>query len=107
MKYPHTAPLRRTNEELVPGNARSRVVLSSAGTRWSDILLEQHRIPSSEMADITYKRHVVILNLCRSTTWEFKKAGRVRSFFKSRGAISLFPTHQPSSGTVQVARGVS
>jgi AraC family transcriptional regulator len=107
MKYPHSAPLRGTNEDLVPGNARSRVVLSSAGTSWNDILLEQHRIPSSEMADVRYKRHVVILNLGRSTTWEFKKAGRFRSFFKQRGAISLFPSHQPFSGQLKVERGVS
>jgi AraC family transcriptional regulator len=107
MKYPHRAPLRGTNEELVPGNARSRVVLSSAGTRWNDILLEQHRIPSSEMADVRYKRHVVVLNIGRTTTWEFKKAGRFRSFFKQRGAISLFPSHQPFSGQLKVERGVS
>jgi AraC family transcriptional regulator len=106
MKYPHSAPLRRTNEELVPGNARSRVVLSSAGTRWNDILLEQHRIPSSEMADITYQRHVVVLNIGGSSTWEFKKAGRLRSFFKQRGAISLFPSHQPFSGRLEVESGV-
>src|SRR5260370_42007203 len=107
MKSPHTAPLRRTNEELVPRNARSRVVLSSAGTRWNDILLEQHRIPSSEMADITYQRHVVVLNIGGSSTWEFKKAGRFRSFFKQKGAISLFPGHQPFSGRLGVERGVA
>jgi len=106
MKYPH-APLRRPNEELVPGNAGSRVVLSSAGTRWSDILLEQHRVPSSEMADITYKRHVVVLNIGRSTTWELKTAGRFRSFFKQRGAISLLPSHRSFSGRLKVERGVS
>jgi AraC family transcriptional regulator len=107
MNYPHSTPLRRTNEEFVPGNATSRVVLSSAGTRWNDILLEQHRIPSSEMPDITYKRHVVVLNIGRSTTWELKKAGRFRSFFKQRGAISLFPSHQSFSGRLKVERGVS
>ena len=107
MKYPHTAPLRRTSEELVPGNARSRVVLSSAGTRWSDILLEQHRFLSSEMADLTYQRHLLVINIGHSTTWEFKKAGRFQSFFKQRGAISLFPSHQPFSGRLNVESGVS
>ncbi len=107
MKYPHSAPLRRPNEELVPGNARSRVILSSAGTRWSDILLEQHRIPSSEMADVTYRRHVVVLNIGRSTTWDLKTTGRFRSFFKQRGAISLLPSHQSFSGRLKVDRGVS
>jgi AraC family transcriptional regulator len=107
MKYPHSTALRRTNEDLVPDNASSRVVLSSAGTRWNDILLEQHRIPSSEMPDIMYKRHVVVLNIGRSTTWEQKKEGRFRSFFKPRGAISLLPSHQSFSGRLKVERGVS
>jgi AraC family transcriptional regulator len=106
MKYPHITPLRRTNEELVPGNACSRVVLSSAGTRWNDILLEQHRIPGSELADLTYQRHLVVINIGHSTTWEFKKAGRFRRFFKPRGAISFFPSHQPFSGRLKVERGV-
>src|SRR5260370_34318894 len=105
MKYPHSAPLRRTNEELVPGNGRSRVVLLSADTRSNDILLEQHRIPSSEMADITSQRHVVVLNIGGSSTWEFKKAGRFRSFFNQRGASSLSPSHQPFSGRLEVATG--
>jgi AraC family transcriptional regulator len=107
MNYPQSTPLRRTNEELVPGNASSRVILSSASTRWNDILLEQHRIPSTEMPDITYKRHVVVLNIGRSTTWEQKKEGRFRSFFKPRGATSLLPSHQSFSGRLKVERGVS
>ena len=53
-------PLWRTNEELLPGNALSRVVLSSLDTRWNDILVEQHHLLSSELADVTYKRHVVV-----------------------------------------------
>jgi len=63
MKYPHSIPLWRTNEELLPSNALSRVVLSSLGTRWNDILVEQHNVPSSELADVTYKRHVVVINI--------------------------------------------
>src|SRR5260370_16117778 len=98
MKYPHTAPLRRTSEELVPGNARSRVVLSSAGTRWSDILLEQHRFLSREMADLTYQRHLLVINIGHSTTCEFKKAGRFQSIFNRKGRISLIPSHPPFSG---------
>src|ERR1700730_13877533 len=35
MKYSPSIPLWRTNEELLPGNALSRVVLSSLGTRWN------------------------------------------------------------------------
>src|ERR1700746_1783906 len=91
MKYLDSIPLWRTNEELLPGNPLSRVVLSSLGTRWNDILLEQHHLPSSELADVTYKRHVVVINIGHSTTWEFKKEGRFRRFFKARGAISAEP----------------
>jgi AraC family transcriptional regulator len=89
----------------LPGNALSRVVLSSVGTRWNDILLEQHHLPSSELADLTYKRHVVVINIGQSSTWEFKKDGRFRRFFKARGAISFFPSHQPFSGRLKVEKG--
>jgi AraC family transcriptional regulator len=104
MKYPHSIPLWRTNEELLPANALSRVVLSSVSTRWNDVLLEQHRLPSSEWVDVMYKRHVVVINLGHSSTWEFKKEGRFRRFFKARGAISFFPSHQPFFGRLKVER---
>jgi AraC family transcriptional regulator len=106
MKYPHTVPLWRTNEELLPGDILSRVVLSSVSTRWNDFLLEQHRLPSSELADVTYQRHVVVINIGHSCTWEFKKEGQFRRFFKARGAISFFPSHQPFTGRLKVERGV-
>jgi hypothetical protein len=57
MKYPHSIPLWRTNEQLLPGSALSRVVI----------------------------------NIGHSTTWEFKKEGWFRRFFKARGAISAEP----------------
>jgi hypothetical protein len=66
MKYPHSVPLWRTNEELLPGDIPSRVILSSVGTRWNDVLLEQHRLPSSELADVTYQRHVIVINIGHS-----------------------------------------
>ena len=107
MTRPHSNPLWHTNEEFMPGNASSRVVLSSVGTRWNDILLEQRNIPNCELTDVTYKhRHVVVINIGHSTTWEFKKEGRFRHFFKGRGAISLFPSHQPFSGRLKVERGL-
>ncbi len=106
MKYPHSVPLWRTNEELLPGHIPSRVVISSVSTRWNDVLLEQHRLPSSELADLTYQRHVVVINIGHSSTWEFKKEGQFRRFFKARGAISFFPSHQPFSGRLKVERGV-
>jgi hypothetical protein len=47
MKFPHSIPLWRTNGELLPGNAGSRVVLSSVGTKWNDVVVEQHHFPSN------------------------------------------------------------
>src|SRR5258708_28202412 len=98
MKYPNTIPLWRTNEELLPGDISSPAVLSSVSTRWNDILLEHHRLPNLEVADLTHKRHVVIIKLIHSTTREFMKDARFLRFFKARGATSFFPHHQPFAG---------
>jgi AraC family transcriptional regulator len=49
---------------------------------------------------------VVAINIGHSSTWEFKKEGQFRRFFKARGAISFFPSHQPFSGRLKVERGV-
>ena len=107
MTGPHSIPLWHTNEEFMPGNASYRVVLSSAGTRWNDILLEQRNVPNCEVTDVTYtQRHMVVINNGHSTTWEFKKEGRFRHFFKGRGAVSFFPNHQPFSGRLKVERGL-
>src|SRR6266404_8634880 len=48
MNYPHSIPVWRANGELLPGNAPYRIVLSSVGTKWNDVVLEQRQIPSSE-----------------------------------------------------------
>jgi hypothetical protein len=106
MKYPHSIPLRRTNEEVLPGDVPCRMVLSSAATKWKDILVEEHHLPSIELADVTYKRHAIVINIGRSTIWESKKQGQFRRVFKAKGAISFFLNHQPFSGRLKVARGV-
>src|SRR5260221_11114264 len=95
MKYPHSIPLCHTNGELLSGNASSRVILSSVGSKWNDVVVEQHHFPAVEMADVMFKRHVIAINIGHSFTYEFKKEGRFKGFFKARGAISLFPGHQP------------
>jgi AraC family transcriptional regulator len=105
MKYPHSIPLWCTNGELLPGEPLSRVVLSSAGTRWNDVVVEQRHYPSSELTDVMFKRHVIAINIGHSTTWEFKKEGRLRRFVKARGGICFFPSHQPFSGQLKVDRG--
>jgi hypothetical protein len=66
MKYPHSIHLWRTNGELLPGNPLSRVVLSSVGTKWNDVVLEQHHLPSLEVTDVMYKRHVIAINIGHS-----------------------------------------
>jgi AraC family transcriptional regulator len=106
MKYPHSIPLWRANGELLAGNAPYRIVLSSVGTKWNDIMLEQRHVPSSERADVMYKRHVIAINIGHSISWEFKKARRFQRFFKAKGAISFFPSHQPFSGWLKVEREV-
>src|SRR5258708_28951029 len=106
MKYPRSIPLWHTNGELLPGNASSRVVLSSVGTNWNDVVVEQHHFPSCELADVMFKRHVIVINIGHTVTNEFKKEGRFQRFFKARGAISFFPSDQPFSCRLKVERGV-
>jgi AraC family transcriptional regulator len=105
MKYPHSFSLWRTNGELLPGGAPSRLVLSSVGTKWNDVVVEQHQFPSSELADVMFKQHVIAINVGHSITWEFKKEGRLQRVFKARGTISCFPSHQPFSALLEVERG--
>src|SRR5258706_16450479 len=106
MKYPHSIPLWRTNGELLHGKALSRVVLSSVGTKWKDVVVEQHHFPSCELADVMFKRHVIVINIGHTVTNEFKKEGRLHRLFLGRGAIYLFPIDQPFFWRVLVARGL-
>jgi hypothetical protein len=59
MNYPHSIPLWRTSGELLPGNAPYRIVLSSVSAKWNDVMVEERHFPSSERADVMYKRHVI------------------------------------------------
>jgi AraC family transcriptional regulator len=106
MKYPHSIPLWPTNGDLLPGNAPSRLVLSSAGTKWTDVAVEQHEFSSIELADIMFKRHVIAINIGHSFTNEFKKEGRFQWGLRPRGAICLFPSDQPFFQRQKVKRGV-
>ena len=90
----------------MPGNASSRVVLSSVGTKWNDVVVEQHDFPSSELADVMFKRHVIAINIGHSLTNEFKIEGRFQRVFKERGANSFFPSHRPFFLRLKVERGV-
>jgi AraC family transcriptional regulator len=106
MKHPHSIPLCHTNGEPFPGGTPSRVVLSSVGTKWNDLVVEQHVCPSFEVADVMFKRHVIAINIGHSFTWEFKKKGRFQRVFKARGAISFCPSDQPFSGRLKVEKSV-
>jgi AraC family transcriptional regulator len=106
MKYPHSIPLWHTNGEPLPGGTPSRVVLSSVGTKWNDVTVEQHEFSSIELADVMWKRHVIAINIGHSTTWECKKEGRFQRVLKARGSISFCPSHQPLFERLKVDRGV-
>jgi hypothetical protein len=92
MKYPNSIPLWHASGELFPGNTLSQVVLSSAGTEWNDVVLEQHDFLSLELADVMHKRHVVVINIGRwysGCTWNEK--GGIRNFDKPGSMVcSIF-----------------
>src|SRR5258708_5847607 len=106
MKYPHSIPLWHTNGELLAGNASSRVVLSSVGTKWNDVVVEQHHFASSELADVMFKRHVIAINIGCSLTNEFKIEGRFQRVFKARGTNSFFPSDRTFFVRLKAERGV-
>jgi AraC family transcriptional regulator len=106
MKYPNSIPLCRTNGELLPDNALSRVVLSSVDTKWNDVVVEQHHVPSSELVDVMYKRHVIVVIVGYPFTVEFEKDGRFQRDQRARGTVSFFPSHRPFSGRLKAERGV-
>jgi hypothetical protein len=106
MKYPPSIPLWHANGEPLSGKAPCRIVLSSAGTKWNDVVVEQQHYPGNEMADVMFKRHVIIINVGNPNTWESKKEGRFQRVQKARGAISFFPSDQPFSGRLKAERGV-
>ena len=86
--------LHATNGEVLAGNPRSTVVLSSARSNWHNLIVEEHRVPSGELDDVNYIQHVVCVNRGRAVTFEVTKDGR-RHRVLERGAISLFPSHHP------------
>jgi AraC family transcriptional regulator len=106
MEYPHSISFWHANGELMCGNTSSRVVLSSGGTNWNDIVVEQHDFSSVELADVMFKRHVVAMNIGHFSTWKFKNEEPFRRSSKPRGPITVFPSLQPFSGGMKLERGV-
>ena len=89
MNYPHSIPLCPTNGEILPADALSRVVLSSVGTKWNDVVVEQHHYPSSEWVDVMYKPHVIFVLVGHPFILEFEKDG---GFSGSRGQQARLPS---------------
>ena len=106
MDHPYRIPLWRSSRELLSGNAGSRVVLSSVGTKWNDVVVEQHHFPGGELADVMFKQHVIVVTVGHAITCEFKKEGRFQHVFKARGAISFFPSYQPFFLRLKVEKGM-
>ena len=90
----------------MPGNALSRVVLSSVGTKWNDVVVEQHHFPSSEWVDVMYQRYVIFVLVGHPFILEFEKDGRLQRVQRPTGAISFFPSHQPFSSRLKAERGL-
>jgi AraC family transcriptional regulator len=106
MKYPHNFPLWCTNGELLPGCFPSRLILSSVGTKWNEVVVEQHHFPSRELADVMVKQHVIAVTLGHPIICEFKKEGRFQRVYKPRGAISFCPSRQPFFSRLNVEGGI-
>ena len=103
MIYPIRIPLLQANGEPVPLDPLFRVLESSAGPSWKDVVIEQQQIPSNEWANVMYKQHVVAVNVGRAMNSEFKKGGCFQKLLKPTGTISLFPSYQPFSVRVQMS----
>jgi AraC family transcriptional regulator len=96
MKLQSNIPvLRATGDEVLPGNPRSRVILSSAATNWRSLIVEEHRIPYLEWNGGNFVHHVVGVNLGRPVISEVKNSGRFQRILNKTGSISLFPSHHP------------
>jgi AraC family transcriptional regulator len=90
----------------LPGGTPSRVVLSSVGTKWNDVVVEQHHFQSFELVDVMYQRHAIAINIGRPFICEFEKDGRFQRSHRARGAVSFFPSHRPFSNRLKAERGL-
>ena len=87
--------VRTTGGEAEPANLPSSVVLSSAGTNWRHLVVEEHRFQSPyDLDGLTYLQHVIAINIGPPITCEFKKSGRLQRMCKSKGTICLSPSHE-------------
>jgi AraC family transcriptional regulator len=94
-RLPAIPILRATNGEVWPANPLRRVVLSSARSNWSNLVVEEYRFSCSELDNVMYTQHVIAVNLGRPLTYEYKKHGRFRKRVFKSGTISFSPSHHP------------
>jgi AraC family transcriptional regulator len=84
--------------QILPAGALCRRVSSSPDCSVGELVLEQHYFPNVELSDVMFRRHAVVITLSEyPIACEYKKQGRFRSFLKTRGSISIFPSHRPFS----------
>src|SRR5215469_14198229 len=87
--------VRTTGGEAEPANPSSSVVLSSVGTNWRHLVVEEHRFQGSyDLDGLMYLQHVIAINIGPPITCEFKKSGRLQRTCKSKGTICLSPSHE-------------
>jgi AraC family transcriptional regulator len=106
MNYVHSIRFWRANGELLPEGAFSRVALSSVDTRWNDVVVEQHDFTSSELTDVMFKQHVIVINNSHSIAGEQKKERRCQHGGGAPDTICFFPSNRPFSLRLKVERGL-
>jgi len=87
--------MRTTSEDVLAGNSFSKVVLSSAGTNWHNVVVEEHHYSTRELADLMFIQHVIAVNVGPLITCEFKRNGHFQHLSMPKGAISLSPSQRP------------
>jgi AraC family transcriptional regulator len=90
--------VRAADGVALPPNPFEGVVLSSTSTSWHSLVVEEHHWSSGSCEvneDVKYVPHVITVNIGRSVTAQYRKAGRFRDVTKPKGAISLFPSQRP------------
>jgi AraC family transcriptional regulator len=87
--------LRATGGELLPEDVSSKVVLSSASTKWRNFVLEEHRFFSRELGDSMYIQHVIAVNVGPPIICHLKIENRIQRVCKPTGTVFLAPSHSP------------
>jgi AraC family transcriptional regulator len=84
--------------QILPTDALCRRAIFSPDPSVSELVLEEHYFRNIELSDVMFRKHAVIITLSEHPiVSEYKKHGRFRSFLKTRGSISIVPSHRPFS----------